>query len=752
MLTIVFIFIGLVLALVAVGLAVLFNNRPASIPDLAAGGRVMEIISIYQDVRNELPYRREAIAALVDLGVPEALDALCSGLSRQQQPGLQKILASELPRAGTAIFPYLQRAFRNPVSRPGAVRVMASFGPQAAPAVFPFLLDEAGGLREEAAAALETIAWQPGRDEYAAAYWLARKQPLNCVQVGPAAVPALIDALRDPGLREGCISALGDLQDTGAGQALLNLGKDPRWSAAVINALARWKQEALPLLLGALRGPDPAQRLTAVSVLDMIHWEPTADESGARYYAARRQWQKCVAIGSPALAPLAELLGSEDPELRPAAISALGSTGLDGALQYLTPLLENPDGEARKQVVAALADIHSRASARALCGLLEDDAIYPTLQDALLKVGQPAREPLVICLRSENLSTRRRAAEILDMEGWTPDGQLESGVYAVARQDWEAVKDGGQVLVDLLIEELAHPQNCLAAAHILADTGNGHVIPAILQAIPGKAPSLQLGLAEALGKMGKLALEPLIFALDAGRMDRIPLMLALGQVPDARAGTALVRYLNNSYPHSEREAAARALGKVGEPALDAIFDTLLSPGVDPHAAGLALGEAGKESCQRLVDALKSKRYDAQVLVIALGRVPEDAAAVAVLSTLHDELYGQQIRNTAAAALVEIGLPALRPLIAALLHKPDDLEWISPLLVRFGSTAVEPLLKVLRETVFPAQANAVIEILGELGDTRAVTQLMDIAREHNATSDHARAALDKIWKKQKSDKK
>ena len=137
---------------------------------------------------------------------------------------------------------------------------------------------------------------------------------------------------------------------------------------------------------------------------------------------------------------------------------------------------------------------------------------------------------------------------------------------------------------------------------------------------------------------------------------------------------------------------------------------------------------------------------------ALGKISDENAAAAVLATLQDERYGREVRNTAEKALIEIGTPAVPLLISALVRTPNERTWITPLLARFGPTAIDPLLKALRDSFFPAQSAAIIDALGEIGDARSVGPLMDIIRGHSGNSDAARTALDKVWKKQREGNK
>jgi HEAT repeat protein len=99
---------------------------------------------------------------------------------------------------------------------------------------------------------------------------------------------------------------------------------------------------------------------------------------------------------------------------------------------------------------------------------------------------------------------------------------------------------------------------------------------------------------------------------------------------------------------------------------------------------------------------------------ALGRI-RDVKALDPLLEAATRDSTISVRSAAAEAIVQIGEPAVKPLIAVLPH-----SWqAAQILGRLGDKrAVMPLIKVL-------PMNAAIVALGELGDKRAVRPLIDI---------------------------
>ena len=741
----------LVLVLIIIAIAYLVSSRSISVEDLRAQGRVKEIIEILNKEQAPLPRRTEALEALISLATLEAQAALLERLSHRSD-ALFPVLVNKIGEGGSTFYPILRKAFLKPQSRHGALRAMLIVGPKSMDVLSPFLNSADPALRQACLETLPKLGWKPGKDADSAAYWIAMKQPRSCIEIGSAAVPALVEALKDTELCEEVIAVLGELREPSAGWPLLNLSKDSQYTQLVIKAISRWKDAALPLLLSAMEGQDSKIQQTVVIILDWIYWNPTPDVTGARYWAIRRRWNKCVEIGgNAAIGPLVEALQEEDPKVRKEVVAALGSLGSEKALEKLLMVLKDTDSEVRQETAAALRRFSSPRAIQALIELLENDELYQTSQSSLVAIGAPALESLKAVLRTSDTKVRQRAAEALDSGGWKPVTDLDQVSYWIACQDWDSCAKLGPVGVEWLVQELNHPQNCVKAAESLVQIGDARAIEPIINAMDGKPPGMQKILAEALGKVGPQAVEPLLTALAHGQIETIPAVQALGAIGDGRAAQPLTAFLHANHPPSEREAAALALGKIGAPAVEPIFEAMRGLGLDPRATGIALGGAAQDSCEQLVEALKSKIYDAQVLVYALGKIPTKAAAQAVLTTLQGDLYGQEIRATAENALLEIGGASIDPLIGELIKYTSNPAQIGSLLVRFGTQATNPLIRALKTCVHPAQTEVIANVLGEVGDIRAVSPLVDLLKNKAINPKVVNNALGKIWQKQREDK-
>jgi HEAT repeat protein len=192
----------------------------------------------------------------------------------------------------------------------------------------------------------------------------------------PRAVEQLIAALKDEeiGVREAAAKALGEISD-------------PR---------------AVEPLIAALR--DKEVREAAAKALDKLGWQPDKSEAGATYWIVKRQWDRCVEIGIPAVEPLIKVL-KDDRDV--AAAKALGEISDVRAVEPLIAFAKNLP--TRNKVVTAY-----EATAYEALGRIRDSramepliaALYGRDRDvreaatiALERIGTAAVEPLIKKLR-----------------------------------------------------------------------------------------------------------------------------------------------------------------------------------------------------------------------------------------------------------------------------------------------------------------------------------------------------------------
>jgi len=183
-------------------------------------------------------------------------------------------------------------------------------------------------------------------------------------QIGDArAVAPLIAALKDTDkyVRKAATEALGKIGAPAVeslSAALKDTDKYVRKAAAY--ALGEIKDpRAVEPLIAALRDSDV--REAAAEALDRLGWKPGKDESAGWYWMAKCEWEKCVALGASAVAPLIAALKDTDKYVRKAAAEALGQIGEVRAIEPLiTSLRSTDDPYTRSDVAQALVRLYHK--------------------------------------------------------------------------------------------------------------------------------------------------------------------------------------------------------------------------------------------------------------------------------------------------------------------------------------------------------------------------------------------------------
>jgi len=171
------------------------------------------------------------------------------------------------------------------------------------------------------------------------------------------AVPGLCAALQyAPELRNAAARALGEIGDTGAVEALIQLLRSAgptgtlQCRLGVLGALGRIKDAAaIPALCAALHDENPAIQDSAAQALGEIG-------------------------GSEVVSALAEALSFPDEQVALRAAMALGRIRHPSALQALSKALASGRIELRASATQALAEIGDAAAVEELCRALRDTA------------------------------------------------------------------------------------------------------------------------------------------------------------------------------------------------------------------------------------------------------------------------------------------------------------------------------------------------------------------------------------------
>ncbi len=96
-------------------------------------------------------------------------------------------------------------------------------------------------------------------------------------------------------------------------------------------------RRAVQPLVSALKDSEYRVMQAAEAALERINWRPGKDEAGAAYWIARKQWQRCVEIGTPAVDALISVLKEGDNFAKYEAADVLGQIGDTRAIDLSLP-------------------------------------------------------------------------------------------------------------------------------------------------------------------------------------------------------------------------------------------------------------------------------------------------------------------------------------------------------------------------------------------------------------------------------
>ena len=274
----------------------------------------------------------------------------------------------------------------------------------------------------------------------------------------PRAVQPLIRALGDEDVRWYAVRALGSIGDPRAVEPLIATLTDPHElvGSAAAEALGRiGDPRAIEPLVVALRNNDIRQDDVA-GALSRLGWSPEEDEAGGVYWAALRKWDKCVAIGAPAVEALVTVLTEPDYNTHLPVVKALGEIGDRRAVEPLIAVLSRRDRGLPEAAAKALGQIGDRRAVEPLIASLNDGNNWgapDAVAKALGQIGDHrAVEPLVAALLDWRVP--KDAAWALNKLAWRPDRGAAGAAYWAARGNWDRCVSIGVPAVDPLIKAL----------------------------------------------------------------------------------------------------------------------------------------------------------------------------------------------------------------------------------------------------------------------------------------------------------
>ncbi len=157
-------------------------------------------------------------------------------------------------------------------------------------------------------------------------------------------VRALIKVLKDSGwdtsILLAAVSALGEMSDLQAVEALKDSDSGVRQAAAATLGQLGYTRAVEPLLV-ALEDNGSRVREQAAAALVSLGWRPVDETQSALLAVAQRDWDRAVSLGSAAVEPLVTAIRDNNSQVRVQAAEALGRLGDPRAVEPLIEVLKD---------------------------------------------------------------------------------------------------------------------------------------------------------------------------------------------------------------------------------------------------------------------------------------------------------------------------------------------------------------------------------------------------------------------------
>jgi len=684
--------------------------------ETGAANAVPALVTALGDAEENV--RRAAARALGQIGDPRAIEPLLDQLRRTDDGQAHEPFIQALTAIGAlAVEPLISHlAHADARTRYAAIEALGNIGdPRAVAPLAAYLRSADGQARQRAVEALGKIG-----DRRVVPALVAcledRNEDIRVLAVealgkiaDPRAVPALIAQLEggSRAVRAAAAEALNRIDDPRALEVLISrLGSADWWThRPTVQALVRLGPAAAGPVTARLYDSDYRVRRGAAEVLgqigDLRAIEPLIERlEDTDWRVSQAARDALVQIGAPAVAPLVARMESGSKGMRAAAADTLSRIDDPRAEEALISCVGDPDWWVYRPAVEVLSRLGGPAVGPLLTRLNDPDQRVRRLTvEALQQIGDPrAIVPLVGQLQDPSEAVRRAAVNALVQMGRQALpvllARLKSGDEAARVGAIEVLRRIGDPQAEpAIIDQLEHPHWSVrqAAASALGEIGSDSSVWPLIARLTDGDRRVQAAAAEAIERLGGLSVEPLVSHLSHRDVNvRLTVAHALRRVGNVSAVPALIGRLDDE-DQRVRRAAVEALHAIGDQrAVPHLLERLADTDWWVRRAAI---EALKEMAQPEADRL--------------------------LACLED--HNSQVSQAAAEVLSGMGLSAVPALIARLEKNPAISAVAVDILRQIGAPAVPLLVERLRRKPVPL---ALIEVLGRIGDARAITPLVD----------------------------
>ncbi len=436
-----------------------------------------------------------------------------------------------------------------------------------------------------------------------------------------------------------------------------------------------------------------------------------------------------------------------------AELGKLGKPAASALIEKIETENSSSGGEIRNYMLLALLETGDERAEDTLSeNLGKEGTSSTTVSDGAQSQGEVPEE-IILAIEAKDKAMRESLARSLNGEYGNDTDLLEEALKAEEQNatlytsfvlsNFESESGNeNEILLQALKSEKGYVR--VAAAMALGQKQETAATDSLLKMLSQDYPLAGHSAVMALGELGdERAVSALMNELKNNEKDyiRSSTAIALGKLEAEEAVPYLIERLRDTKA-SVRSNAALVLGKMGdESAVESLKNILesgkeaegrrkdsLNTGVDVRkSAVLALGGiGGTEATQTLIGVINDDREIPEVRVaatLALGNIGSPEAVNTLETIFNDQSMNMSVRNGAFLALGKTGNQEAAGFFIEKIGDKDFGVSAREALVNMGETAVEPLIENLKTEDQKVKDETAL-ILIEIGDPRAVKPLIE----------------------------
>ncbi|MDD4127050.1 MAG: HEAT repeat domain-containing protein, partial [Methanomicrobium sp.] len=274
------------------------------------------------------------------------------------------------------------------------------------------LEDSDSYVRMEAAWALDKTGWRPGNPEQKSRYLIIREKWTELLQMREAALPVLIDSLKDKnhGVRlksTEVLRAMGNIGYAAINEALKSEDKELRTGAAEAASLIKRKNSEADS-----KKEVKKQRTADEEVEEQIKRQKAS--MTAKSTVCEDKWAALMrknGLDEERVLRFSKALSDDNEIVRAAAVESLKNAGNAGT-ECMIALLSDKKNNVRIAAIESLGDIKAKKAASYLVKLTKDknENVRMASAHSLGQIGEPKTLPTIISLFSDQSPQVRKEA------------------------------------------------------------------------------------------------------------------------------------------------------------------------------------------------------------------------------------------------------------------------------------------------------------------------------------------------------